>query len=693
MLGNLRGYGPRTSNRWDNLIFSGEECNYELWEVKLLAYMRLKKLHEVIDPTDENADVDAGKNAEAFAELVQFLDDRSLGLIMRDAKDKGREALVILRSHYAGSGKPRIISLYTQLTSLRKSANENITDYIIRAETASTSLKSAGEKISDGLLIAMVLKGLPTEYKPFSVLTTQSDKVITFPNFKVSLRNFEENEKVLCDGESSSVMQARHSRFKHNSYSNTGSSGATNKLVCYACGLEGHKSNSKVCAKFKDRKYCNTCKSTSHADKFCRKKNSNNRDSNGPDRAAVSGEQSEYHSYQFKIDDSNSQYTSNTSFLVDTGATSHIVTDESMFTNFDTNFNPVEHMLELADGTKLRSHAQKRGTVSVIFKDSTGELHNVTLHHALFIPSFPTHIFSVMAATTMGSSVCFYPNRAELVTVDGTTFNVIPDGKLYFLDMFTTTKVYLTRDLEEWHSILGHCNTDDIMKLETVVDGMKISNSNKFVCEACILGKQTQTVNREPSTRATKPLEFVSTDVSGPIDPISSDGFRYVISFTDNYSGYIFLYLMRNKSDAAKALDKFLSDVSPIGKVRCFLDLVPESVVLKMRSDNGGEYMGHEFKSILAKNHIRHEQCAPYSPHQNGIAERGWRTLYDAGRCSLIQANLPKEMWPYALMNASHIRNRCFQKRTKQTPYFMLTGRKPDLSLLHVFGTICYTYQ
>ena len=258
----------------------------------------------------------------------------------------------------------------------------------------------------------------------------------------------------------------------------------------------------------------------------------------------------------------------------------------------------------------------------------------------------------------MGSSVCFYPNRAELVTADGTIFNVIPDGKLYFLDMFrSTTQVYLTRDLEQWHSILGHCN---------------------------------KTVSCEPSIRATKPLEFVSTDVSGPIDPVSLNGVRYVISFTDNYSGYIFLYLMRNKSDAAKALQKFLSDISPIGKVRCLLDLFPESVVHKLRSDNGGEYMGHEFKNILIENQIRHEQCSPYSPHQNGIAEREWHNLFDSGRCLLIEATLPKTMWPYALMNAAHIRNRCFQKRT---PYFVLTGRKPDLSSLHVFGTICYTYE
>ena len=262
-----------------------------------------------------------------------------------------------------------------------------------------------------------------------------------------------------------------------------------------------------------------------------------------------------------------------------------------------------------------------------------------------------------------------------------------------YIDHYST-QVNAVRSLEQWHSILGHCNVGDLKKLQLLVEGMNIQQGvSDFVCEPCILGKQTKTFNHELSERATKPLEFVNIDLCGPITPVSSDGFEYVISFTDNFSGYVFLYFIRKKSDAARALQKFLADVSPIGKVRNLLNLVPESVIRKLRSDNGGEFMGAEFKNILIENQIRHEQCAPYSPHQNGVAERGWRTLFDSARSSLLESKLPKSMWPYALMNAAHVRNRCYQKRTQQTPYFMLTGRKPDLSVLHIFGTICYSYE
>ena len=60
----------------------------------------------------------AARSAEAFAELVQCLDDRSLSLVIREAKDDGRKAFGVLREHYQGKGKPRIIALYTELTLL-----------------------------------------------------------------------------------------------------------------------------------------------------------------------------------------------------------------------------------------------------------------------------------------------------------------------------------------------------------------------------------------------------------------------------------------------------------------------------------------------------------------------------------------------------------------------------------------------
>ena len=177
---NEIGYGP--SSRYGRRLFDGDERKCERWEVKFLGYMRLRKLKNAITAADD-ADITAATNEEIFAELIQFLDDKSLALVMRDARYDGRKALKILRAHYAGTGKPRVISLYTELTSLLKSEQETVTDYVIPAETAATALRNAGKTVTDSLLIAMVLKGLPEEYKPFVVVVTQSDKEQEFSEF------------------------------------------------------------------------------------------------------------------------------------------------------------------------------------------------------------------------------------------------------------------------------------------------------------------------------------------------------------------------------------------------------------------------------------------------------------------------------------------------------------------------------
>ncbi|KAK0139792.1 hypothetical protein N1851_023293 [Merluccius polli] len=92
--------------------------------------LNLRGLREVIleDPLIDGEDKAAladneSKNGEAYAELVQCLDNKSLSLVMRDAKHDGRKALEILREHYAGKDKPGVVSLYCELSSLHKASN------------------------------------------------------------------------------------------------------------------------------------------------------------------------------------------------------------------------------------------------------------------------------------------------------------------------------------------------------------------------------------------------------------------------------------------------------------------------------------------------------------------------------------------------------------------------------------------
>ncbi|KAK3876712.1 hypothetical protein Pcinc_018524 [Petrolisthes cinctipes] len=190
----------------------------------------------------------------------------------------------------------------------------------------------------------------------------------------------------------------------------------------------------------------------------------------------------------------------------------------------------------------------------------------------------------------------------------------------------------------------------------------------------------TQYRNREPDEKATEKLELIHCDLAGPIDPPAREGFKYAITFVDDYSGVIMVYFLKHKSDTVAATERFLADSAPYGHDK------------KIRTDNGTEFTSAEFRSLLVKNCIKHEFSAPYSPHQNGTAERSWRTLFEMARCMLLGAKLPKKLWKYALRTAAYIRNRCYNPRTGKTPFEIMTGEKPNLKNMKIFGSLCYAY-
>ena len=404
------------------------------------------------------------------------------------------------------------------------------------------------------------------------------------------------------------------------------------------------------------------------------------------------------HTYVFKVGDAddNLYLTSDNTekFLVDCGATTHIVNKDEYFVTTDKAFKPEEHFIELADGSKSNNLAKKKGTVSISLHDTNGNIVDVKLENVLYVPSFPQCIFSVQAATRKGAKVNFDGDHAMLISKNGSSFPIQQHGRLYYLYKSSIADKR-KESLETWHKLLGHCNLHDVKKLENVVKGMNITDSNHFDCETCILSKQTNTRNREPDIRATKPFELIHTDLAGPVDPVAKDGFKYAIIFVDDYSSCTFVYLLKEKSDAVKATEKFITDVNPYGKIKTFSfhkDIFPSGDIERIRSDNGGEYISNDFKALLLKNKIKHELSSPYSPHQNGTSERNWRTLFDMAQSMLIESKMPKYLWTHALLTAAYVRNRCYVQRIKNTPYSLITGLKPNISNLHIFGSVCYPY-
>ncbi|GJZ52085.1 retrovirus-related pol polyprotein from transposon TNT 1-94 [Tanacetum coccineum] len=108
---------------------------------------------------------------------------------------------------------------------------------------------------------------------------------------------------------------------------------------------------------------------------------------------------------------------------------------------------------------------------------------------------------------------------------------------------------------------------------------------------------------------------------------------------------------------------------------------------LVVRSDRGGEYVA-PFAELYAKHGIRHEFTAPYSPQQNGIAERKNRTLKEMVTAMLISSGMSQDMWGEAILTATYLLNKIPRKEKEETPYELWMGRKPSYQYLRVWGCL-----
>lgn len=173
--------------------------------------------------------------------------------------------------------------------------------------------------------------------------------------------------------------------------------------------------------------------------------------------------------------------------------------------------------------------------------------------------------------------------------------------------------------------------------------------------------------------------ELVHSDVCGPMSYTSLGGARFFVIFKDDYSKWIRVHFMKNKSEV------------PI-HFECFLALIKNesgNCIKTLRSDNGGEYESGNFSKRFVELGIRHETSAPYSPQQNGVAERENRTLMEMARSKIYSSKSKMSLWIWgeATAYAAYILNRISSSKSQVSPFEAWTGRKPDVSHLRIFGS------
>ena len=128
---------------------------------------------------------------------------------------------------------------------------------------------------------------------------------------------------------------------------------------------------------------------------------------------------------------------------------------------------------------------------------------------------------------------------------------------------------------------IGHINSNRIQRL--IKDGLlePMDFDEFLVCESCLEGKMTKRPVNAKGKRAQDLLELVHSDVCGPMSTQAKGGYEYFITFTDDYSRYGYVYLMRRKSEAFEKFKEFRAEVENQLGIR----------IKAIRSDRGDEYL------------------------------------------------------------------------------------------------------
>ncbi|KAG2785246.1 hypothetical protein PC129_g10490 [Phytophthora cactorum] len=106
----------------------------------------------------------------------------------------------------------------------------------------------------------------------------------------------------------------------------------------------------------------------------------------------------------------------------------------------------------------------------------------------------------------------------------------------------------------------------------------------------------------------------------------------------------------------------------------------------------GPEYTGRKFMEYLNRSGIKHEKTAPYSPQQNGLAERMNQSLVEMTRCMLYHESIKKKWWGEAVNTVAWIINRIPNSVTVKTHYEIVYRTKPQLKNMKVFGALGYAH-
>ncbi|GKA89761.1 zinc finger, CCHC-type containing protein, partial [Tanacetum coccineum] len=277
----------------------------------------------------------------------------------------------------------------------------------------------------------------------------------------------------------------------------------------------------------------------------------------------------------------------------------------------------------------------------------------IVLNNCHYAPSITRGVISVSRLFDDGFVNRFDENNVISVSKNNLVyFMAVPRDGIFEIDMSCSNtndssmyaitnkraKINLDSSLL-WHCHLGHINKKRIEKLQHdgLLNSIDIESLGK--CVSCLSGKMARKPYSHQVERAKDLLGLIHTDVCGPFRIVSRQGASYFVTFTDGFSRYGYVYLLKHKHELFETFKLFQKEVeNQLGKT-----------IKSLRSDRGGEYLSQEFLNHLKDHGIIAHRTPPYTPQHNGVLERRNRTLLDMALVKHDTLTKPDKLEPRAL--------------------------------------------
>ncbi len=187
--------------------------------------------------------------------------------------------------------------------------------------------------------------------------------------------------------------------------------------------------------------------------------------------------------------------------------------------------------------------------------------------------------------------------------------------------------------------------------------------------------RQQRKPSYEPISQPKQYFDYLYCDLGGPYST-TRRGNRFYLGIRDGATRVCYTEPMRTKGQAFDTLQKFI----------CRAKRQSGKIVKPLRTDFGGEFANRAFEEYTAKECIKWEPSAPYTPEQNGKAELVNYTLMSPVRSILSAMHLPKTLWDELIKTIAYLKNWSLAINGI-TPYMLSNLIRPDLSHLKVVGS------